>query len=122
VFTWQSGYALEDELFMELPQDAVHRLLEMAVEKVGEPTADANIVSASGGHLTLADCREHLTADHRRALACAAKAKAGTWFKSVSDMEAVGREVVGPALPNAGESLRNTIEALREWARDSTRS
>lgn len=48
VFFWHPTHALEDELFSELPDDAVHRLLDMAVEKVGEPTADAHIKSGTG--------------------------------------------------------------------------
>lgn len=118
VFCWQPTRALEDELFAELPEAAVHRLVEMAVDKVGEPTADDHIKSASNGALDLTACRGPLAAVHRTTLGRAAKSKRGTWFKTVSDMEAVGREVVGPALADSGASLRLAVEDLRAWARN----
>ena len=119
VFAWQPGRALEDELFAELPDEAVHDLLDLAVEKVGEPTIKDQIRSKSSGALGLATCRDGLTAEVRQVLGAAARSKHGAWFKSVSDMETVAREVVAPTLGEAGATLSGTIGALRTWARDA---
>ena len=116
VFKWRNGYALEDELFRELPESAVHELVEIAVEIVGEPTVNDQIKTASSNQLTLQDCRGPISSPHREALSRAAKGRKGAWFKSVSDMEVVGREVVGPALAAAG-ALAQNVESLRAWAR-----
>jgi hypothetical protein len=118
VFSWQAPHALEDELFAAMPEGAVHRVLELAIEKVGEPTADANIKSASNGRLGLEDCRGQLSTEHRQALGRAAKAKKGTWFKSVSEMEKVGREVVAPVLSSSETSFRRVLDSVRRWAYD----
>lgn len=119
VFCWQPTHALEDEQFAELPEDAVHRLVDMAVDNVGEQTADAHVRSASNGQIGLQDCRGPLSTAHRQALGRAAKSKKGKWFKSVSEMEMVGRDVVGPALSAADTPLRQVVEALRNWARNA---
>lgn len=116
VFQWQDGRATEDELLAELPDEAVQQLLAMAVDKLGESAVDAQLRSVSEGRVTLKSCLQEIREQHRRTIATAAKAKRGGWYKTVTDMEAVAREVVGPALPTAGPSLRETLKSLREWA------
>jgi len=116
VFVWTTGRALEDELFLELPDNYVHQLLKLAEQKVGTPTLEDHIKSASDGKTTLADCQAKLTPNIRAVLSKAAKSKNGTWFKTVSEMELVGREVVGPALGTLGGSLGKTIGELQAWA------
>ncbi|MFS8083387.1 MAG: ATP-dependent nuclease [Ginsengibacter sp.] len=118
VFCWRPGHALEDELFAELSDNAVHQLIEMAVDKIGAPTADAHIKSASNGSLGLEQCRGSLTPVHREALGRAAKSKSGTWFKSVSDMERVARDVIAPGLTESGAPLKDVVQSLRVWARE----
>jgi putative ATP-dependent endonuclease of OLD family len=119
VFTWQTGQALEDALFADLPSAAVNRLLDLAVDKVTEQTVDAQIRSKSANAFGLDECRAELTIERRRAVGAAAKSKHGAWFKSVSDMEVAARDVIGPVLEQSGATLRETVEALRNWARDA---
>lgn len=114
VFTWEKGQALEEALFADLPESAILRMVAMAVANRGERAIDDNIKSASNGALTLASIASPIAAAHRTALALAAKASG--WFKSVSDMEQVGREVVGPALADAAGTLPERIKELRTWA------
>lgn len=115
VFCWPGTHALEDALFAALSETAVHKLLDLAVENVGEPTVAAHIATFSGNRCTLADCRGPLTAEHREVLGRAAKSKQGAWFKSVSAMETAARTVVAPHLAAADPSLRDVIERLRAW-------
>jgi len=117
-FTWGPGQAIEDALFSGLSEAAVQELTEAAVEAVGEDLVDANIQSASSGVLNLAECRNGVTAETRRALGKAAKGRRTSWFKSVTDMETVGRKIVGPDLTNASPEFRATIEAVFAWVRD----
>jgi len=120
VFKWTTGRATEDELFAELTADAVHSMIEDAVDRVGEPTVNDQIKTASRNALDLARCRSEVTPVVRTALGLASRSDKAPWFKRVGDMEYVARKVIGPALPTAGASLRVTVEAIRAWARSAT--
>lgn len=113
VFCWRPGRALEDELFASLSDLAVGRLLERAVALHGEEKVNANIGSASNGQLNLDGCRGSVDAASRTALALAAR-RSG-WFKSVTWMEEVGRDIVGPDLANADAVFRGQVEAVVRW-------
>jgi putative ATP-dependent endonuclease of OLD family len=120
VFTWQDGRCLEQELFGSLAPTDVGALVQRAVEFVGEALVDDHIKSASAGSMDLekilATCLSgQLTAEHRRVLGVAALSKPN-WFKSVSRMEAVGRDVVGPGLANGALSLKGLVDSIFEWA------
>lgn len=117
VFKWTTARATEDELFAELPDDAVLSLIEASVDRIGEPTVNDQIKTASRNALDLARCRSEVTPAVRSALGLASRSDKAPWFKSIGDMEYVARTCIGPALPLAGASLRATLEAIRAWAR-----
>jgi hypothetical protein len=58
-----------------------------------------------------------MSAENRNILAAAAKSGAG-WFKSVSAMESVAREVIGPEMDNASDAFRRKIRAIFKWTAD----
>jgi putative ATP-dependent endonuclease of OLD family len=58
-----------------------------------------------------------MSTENREILAAAAKSGAG-WFKRVSAMELVAREVIGPDVNNASVSFRRKIGAIFEWTKD----
>ncbi|MBX9856528.1 MAG: AAA family ATPase [Gemmatimonadaceae bacterium] len=120
VFKWKDGRATEAELFAELPADAVLALLEDAVERIGEPTVNDQLKTASGGALDLPTCRAEVTEEVRTALGKAAQSDKAPWFKRVGDMEVVARKVVGPSLSDSDGGLREEVERLRLWARNAT--
>jgi hypothetical protein len=117
VFKWATARATEDELFAELPDEAVLLLIEAAVNRIGAPTVNDQIKTASRNSLDLARCRSEVTPAVRSALGVASRSDKAPWFKSIGDMEYVARTCIGPALPLAGASLRATLEAIRSWAR-----
>jgi hypothetical protein len=102
VVKWRDQRALEQELFSSLSDAAVHKLLDVAIENVGEQRVDDNIKAASSNTLDLAACRHSITEDVRRCLGNAAKknakAKKSGWFKSISVMELIARDIIGPDL------------------------
>ncbi len=114
-FRWRAGRALEDELFHSLPADAVHALLEKAVEWHEEALIDAHLRSATQQALGLADCRGVVTAATRTAMAAASKSKHNGWFKSVGGYEEVARQIVGPHLHNADPDFRTIVDQLWAW-------
>ena len=115
VFKWRAGYALEDELFHCLSDQAVSQLLDRAVALLDEELVDEHIKSASNGRATYAACVPPHNNDIRKTLAAAARSKRGAWFKSVTKMEEVARDIVFPNFDSSDESFRATITSMEQW-------
>jgi hypothetical protein len=122
VFSWIEERCLEEQLFQCLSESAILNLLEYAEELHGTDTIDAHISTASQGKLNLAtireECEDELSVETADILTIAATYKKKGWFKSVTSMEHVAREIVGPDLPNSGGDLAKKIEELFSWAVD----
>ena len=122
VLAWRNRRALEEELFASLSDGAVSKLVEAAVENVGEERVEANIKSTSSNSLDLTQVRAAVTAATREALGKAAKSNSKSrkpgWFKSVTAMEGVAREIVGPDLATSDPDFRAIIERLFMWVAD----
>jgi len=123
VFAWRQDRALEDELFCSLTEAAVGKMLDFAIELHGESLIDDHIKSATKGAKTLNSVQtELLTGDlseeTRVILGKAARTKKAGWFKSVSWMEEVAREIVGPDLAGDGvdEGFSAILTDLFAWA------
>ena len=123
VFAWRNDRALEDELFRSLSEDAVTKMLKFAVELHGEAMVDDQIKSATNGAMSLLDVRAEylingLSDETRAILGKAARTKKASWFKSVSRMEEVAREIVGPDIveKRADRDLCVILAELFEWA------
>lgn len=123
IFTWQEEMALEDELFQSLSDSALISLLAHAIEIRGKELVEANIKSAGSGQITLAAIRvesrraEGLSFETCEMLGKAAKGGKG-WFKSVSVMETVAREIAGPDFANAAREFTDVVERVFAWAAD----
>jgi putative ATP-dependent endonuclease of the OLD family len=120
---WRKGRAIEDELFVSLSDDALDELIDRAIELHGEELIDDHIKSASGGKTDLARIRKDAPKDGysdatRALLGKAARSKKAGWFKSVSWMEDVGREIAGPDLPDADAKFKALVEQIFKWAAD----
>ncbi|AKH38263.1 MULTISPECIES: ATP-dependent nuclease [Nitrosomonas] len=115
VIAWRKGRALEDEIFISLSDGAVLKLIELAVELKGENVINDHIKSATDGKKDLLVCKCELTQENRSILAKAAKSKKSSWFKTVSTMEIVGRDIVGPDLEKSEEGFREVINRIFNW-------
>ncbi len=121
VVAWRDGRCLEQELFWSLPAAAVEKLTERAVDLVGKELVDDQIKSASSNaydsEVILAICRDGTIGQaHRVALGKASVSKEKPWFKSVTRMEDVAREIVGPGLEGSDPPFKIAVEALFDWA------
>lgn len=115
LFKWRAGCALEDELFRGLGGVGAQTLLHRAVELLDADLVGEHIQSASNGKHSYAACVFGLTTELRVTLGAAARSKRGSWFKSVTKMEDVTRDILLPHLANADETLRGTMAALEGW-------
>jgi putative ATP-dependent endonuclease of the OLD family len=120
-FAWQANRSIEEELFLSLSDGAALALIEDAVLRRGEKPIDDHIRSVSAAKHSLASCRAQLTPEARAALGLASKAKQSGWYKSITDMEAVGRDIVAPDMQKCAAPLRQTIFAIFKWIADGGR-
>nr|WP_226584553.1 AAA family ATPase [Acuticoccus sediminis] len=124
VVAWRDGRALEDELFRCLSDDGVTKLLARAIELHGDDLVNEHIKSATLNGKDLAvilaerDAGE-ISPESRAALGLAARTKRAGWFKSITWMEDVARDIVGPDLPSADASFRDIVESIFVWCADA---
>jgi putative ATP-dependent endonuclease of OLD family len=118
IFKWRPARALEDELFECLPTNAVVALLDFAVEIHGTEVVDAQIRSVSNGTSSLTSCLREDEPKTRVLLAKASTTKQSPWFKNVSHMEHIGREIVGPAEDECGDSFQKLVREIFDWMHD----
>jgi predicted ATPase len=121
MIAWQSGRALEDELFLSLPPVAIAPLLEMANNFMEEGRIDEHIKTASNGSYTLAGIEtEALLSGYSpevlAALGRASRTRKAGWYKSISKMQNVGQFIVGPHLGNSTPAFQLAISTLFVWA------
>ena len=121
VIKWGDGRALEQELFFSLSEDGASNLLDRAIGLHGDDLIGEHIKSASNGTVALADIQAGfllgcVTVEQRQLLGAAAKSKSAAWFKSVTAMENMARDVVGPDLANSDASFQSAVNGIFAWA------
>ena len=120
--TWREGRALEDELFLSLPDEGVDALLQRAIDLVEEEVVAAHIQSQSNGQLTLAQIRQQrqqlgvpYPLATRQLLGLAARNRRNGWFKSVTKFEDVARDILGPYSQISEPEFVTLINRLYWW-------
>lgn len=122
-FRWRPGRALEDELFLCMPASAVAQLLERALSLVEDGMVNAHIGTISLGAANLQSVQAEAAAGYslptRTVLGQASRTRKGGWFKSITKMSGVARDIVGPNLDLGEPEFRNFINSLFAWAHDA---
>ena len=114
---WRTGRAVEDELFLSLTDDAVGELLDLAIELHGEELVNEHIKSASNNEMDFERIQENgYSPEARAVLGKASRFRKAGWFKSVTWMEDVAREIVGPDLAYVDLEFRGRINDIFAWA------
>ncbi|MFJ2492409.1 ATP-dependent nuclease [Pseudomonas iridis] len=121
---WETGRALEDELFLSLDDEAVGLLLQRACELADSEMVDAHIRTKSNGAMTLENiCNQALidgySRETRTCLGLASRSGKNSWFKSVTKFEGVARDIVGPALQRSHQPFQLQIQNLFQWAHNA---
>ncbi|EPD7239539.1 TOPRIM nucleotidyl transferase/hydrolase domain-containing protein [Escherichia coli] len=121
--TWRAGRALEDELFMSLPDAGVDALLQRGIELMEEELVAAHIQTQSNGQVTLAQIRQQrrlngtpYSLEIRQLLGIASRHRRNGWFKSVTRYEDVAHDILGPHLPASDAGFQALINRLYGWA------
>ncbi|GJK53825.1 hypothetical protein TUM17561_12430 [Enterobacter cloacae] len=119
---WREGRALEDELFLSLPDAGVDALLQRAIDLVEEDLVAAHIQTQSNGQLTLAQIRQQrqqlgvpYPLATRQILGLAARNRRNGWFKSVTKFEDVARDILGPYSQISEPEFVTLINRLYWW-------
>lgn len=120
LLAWHHGRALEDELFASLPADAVAAMIARALELNPEDLVDQHIKTRSEGKLDLAAALDdgvnnNFSSGCRALLGASSRIRKAGWFKSITKMEGVAREIVGPHLDKADPSLKDPVLQLFDW-------
>lgn len=113
-YWWETGNCLEQQMFNDLDEESIKKLIDIAIEIYGEEFINSNISSASGGKYKISDLKSNFGTDKRILLASITKKKNG-WFKSVTHMEAVAANVIGPQLHKTSK-LNEILNNLFNWA------
>lgn len=121
VVMWQSGRKLEEELFHSIPVGAVGDLLTRVLASKDEDVVNNHLKSASANAVTLDGVRAELVSgalseESRAALGKAAGGKNNPWFKTLSAMEEIGRNVVGPTFYDTDAEFQKSLKTLFDWA------
>jgi hypothetical protein len=121
VVTWGSGRSLEDELFASLSEDGAMALLQRARDLHGDDLVDAHIKSTTTGAKSLGEIDMEslmgdLSTESRAALGRAARTRKAGWFKTVTWMEDVARDIVGPDLGASVDDFQDRVKKLFIWA------
>lgn len=124
VFKWRVGKAIEDEIFTCASDKAVGDMLEYAIELHGEELIASHVSSVSNSAVSLSNIQmdaliDGYDADHREILAKAASTKKTPWFKTVTAMEKIGRDIIGPELRSCDKAFRESVSSIFRWAVDA---
>lgn len=120
--TWRPGRALEDELFLSLPDVAVDLLLQRAIEFLDGELIAAHITTQSQGTVTLEGILQQrqqqtpYSADLRLMLALTSRNRKHGWYKSLTKFEILAREIVAPHLDVSEQGFVSLINGLFRWA------
>lgn len=120
VVAWPEGRALEDELFMSLSENAIEKLVERAIALHGEEVINEHIKSVSQNTKDLNAIQGEMLIDgvskeSRQILGKAARTRKAGWFKQVTWMEDVARDIVGPDLANSDVGFKALVDDVFAW-------
>ncbi|SDP35809.1 Predicted ATP-dependent endonuclease of the OLD family, contains P-loop ATPase and TOPRIM domains [Ralstonia sp. 25mfcol4.1] len=119
VFAWRAPNALEDELFQALDGMAVAKLWDLIKEQSDLDVLDGQLRTASGNVLNVAAVDAAMLQrpgpDLRRILGKAARSKHNAWFKSVTDMERIAREIVAHGFEQSDLQFKTEINRIFGW-------
>ncbi|WP_295967349.1 AAA family ATPase [uncultured Bartonella sp.] len=128
IFSWQEGHSIEDAIFLSLPKEEIVEIVDYAIKIHGKKLIEDHFKTVSRKQFFIADFdelfirnkgtdEERLNA--RKWISAASKTKSTPWFKNVSAMEYIGKEIIEPDLDNPKLEFDRTIAAFFSWAENN---
>ncbi|MGB4342699.1 MAG: AAA family ATPase [Moraxellaceae bacterium] len=119
---WRNGRALEDELFLSVPKVAVTALIKRAIELTEDSLIDQHIKTTSLGKSSLKNVLldgkdAGFSVAVRELLGKSARIRKAGWFKSITKMEGVALDILGPNLDATEAEFSDVVRNLFAWAR-----
>jgi len=122
LITWPPGQALEDVLFSEFAAAVTDALIQRAIDLLSLDAVEQSL-KAIGATATLQQMQAarslsgDYTPEHRALLGKASRLRNRGWFKSISAMEGVFLEIVGPHWNQGSPSFSSVVIRLYQIAR-----
>lgn len=131
VFSWQKGHSIEDAIFLSVPDNEIIQILDYAIEIHGEELIEDHFKTVSRKQFSIDDFdelfirnkgtdEERLNA--RKWISAASKTKSTPWFKNISAMEYIGREIIAPNLVKIARSAPRFYQKISKffsWAENN---
>ncbi|MGJ8560128.1 MAG: ATP-dependent nuclease [Litorimonas sp.] len=119
VFKWTAGYKIENAIINAAPLDMIEKIINAGISSVGEQTVDEHIKSTSSGKTNLKNFQDLaplglISQDDRNILTNACTTK-NAWFKSVSSMESLARDIIAPQLADMHADFSSVVTAVGTW-------
>jgi putative ATP-dependent endonuclease of OLD family len=121
-WSWPGNVATEERICLDLPLNAVQKLLDIAIERYTEATIRESLKEQLGTTVPKGGVNlENLIAGGvsedklRSAVGKAAKSKGGEWFKDITTGELLGGVVASFLAEVPSTPLSTTLAALEEW-------
>lgn len=120
--TWREGLALEDVLFRAFPVGVTDQLITQGVECTSVEYVDENLKKCAGSALTIQeiwDARSQAgdySPEHRGLLGAASRLRNRGWFKSITKMEDLARDILAPQWNQGSLEFQDTINGLYKLA------
>lgn len=124
LLAWRDGKALEDEIFTSMPKEAVSALIERALELSQDGLVDQHIKTKSDGRVDLASVLQdgvdnQFSSATRALLGESSRIRKAGWFKSITKMEGVSCDILGPHLQASDPGFRDLVLNLFGWAHNA---
>lgn len=125
LFFWQEGHSIEDEIFLSVCDATVIKIVDYARRIHGDELINQHFASVSQNDFSIAvydkffvqnQGTEAQRLNARKWISDASKTKNTPWFKNVSAMEYIGREIIAPDLDNSAQIFHQKIDELFRWA------
>lgn len=125
LFLWQDGHSIEDEIFLSVCDAAVVQIVEYARSIHGDDLINQHLASVSQNNFSVDAYVSAFTPNTgteqqrkfaRHWIAAASKNKSSPWFKNVSAMEHIGREIIAPNLASSAPIFRQKVNDIFSWA------
>ncbi len=119
VFKWPNSWAIEDAIFQNVPGPVILDLLDYASSLPKGHKVDAQIQSASGNRLDLANAKKMAASNLLEPAAVAQLAQAARsgdgWFKKIGPYEHIAKTILAPNRKSLGPDLTSVTEAVCNW-------